>query len=209
MSRALPDLSLYLVLGASDTGSRPFEEVVLAAVSGGITLVQLREKHAPTRTQLDHARRLKALLQPRGVPLIVNDRIDVALAAGADGVHLGQEDMPPKEARQLMGNELLIGLSVGNSEEAATADPGLIDYIGIGPAFVSGTKRDAGDAIGPNGVASLRRQVALPSVAIGGIDAGNAGELRRSGIEGVAVVSAICAAEDPKRAAQEIRAAFG
>lgn len=209
MSRALPDLSLYLVLGASDTGSRSFEEVVLAAVSGGVTLVQLREKHAPTRTQLEHARRLKALLQPRGVPLIVNDRIDVALAAGADGVHLGQEDMPPREARQLMGNELLIGLSVGNSEEAATADPGVIDYVGIGPAFVSGTKHDAGDAIGPNGVASLRRQVALPSVAIGGIDAGNAGELWRSGIEGVAVVSAICAAEDPKRAAQEIRAAFG
>lgn len=208
MSRTVPDLSLYLVLGADDTGGRPFEEVVLAAVAGGVTLVQLREKHAPTRTQLEHARRLKALLQPRGVPLIVNDRIDVALAAGADGVHLGQEDMPPKEARQLLGTELLIGLSVGDGEEATTADPGLVDYVGIGPAFMTGTKHDAGKAIGPNGVATLRKQVALPSVAIGGINAGNASSLRDSSIEGVAVVSAICAADDPKRAAQELRAAF-
>jgi thiamine-phosphate pyrophosphorylase len=208
MPRTLPDLSLYLVLGAQDTGKRPFEEIVLAAIEGGVTLVQLREKHAPTRVQLEHALRLKALLKPRGVPLIVNDRVDVALAAGADGVHLGQDDMPPAEARRLVGPDLLLGLSVGDAMEAETADPDLVDYVGIDPAFDTGTKSDAGTGIGPDGVARLRAKVALPSVAIGGIGPGNAGQLAGTGIEGLAVVSAICAAEDPKAAAQTLRAAF-
>lgn len=209
MSRTPPDLSLYLVLGAGDTGRRPFEEVVLAAIEGGVTLVQLREKDASTRVQLEHALRLKALLHPRGIPLIVNDRIDVALAAKADGVHLGQDDMPPLEARRLLGPDALIGLSVGNEVEAAGADPALVDYVGLGPAFATGTKGDAGTAIGPGGVAALHRKVGLPSVAIGGIGAGNAGELSGTGVEGVAVVSAICAADDPGAAARAIRAAFG
>jgi len=209
MSRTAPDLSLYLVLGAADTGRRPFEEVVLSAVEGGVTLVQLREKDATTRVLLEHALRLKALLQPRGVPLIVNDRLDVALAANADGVHLGQDDMPAATARQLLGPDKLIGLSVGDTMEAAGADPELVDYVGLGPAFATGSKDDAGDAIGPDGVAALRRKVALPSVAIGGINAGNAAQLAGSGVEGIAVVSAICAADDPEGAAEALRSAFG
>ncbi|RDD63670.1 thiamine phosphate synthase [Ferruginivarius sediminum] len=208
MTRQVPDLSLYLVVGAGDTGSRPLEEVVLAAVAGGVTLVQLREKNASTRAMLERAKRLKVLLVPRGVPLIVNDRVDVALAAGADGVHLGQDDMPPADARRLVGEHMVLGLSVGDENEAETADPALVDYIGIGPAFATGTKADAGSAIGPDGVAALRRRVALPAVAIGGITAANAVALRDSGVEGIAVVSAICAAEDPKSAARELRAAF-
>jgi thiamine-phosphate pyrophosphorylase len=208
MPRTLPDLSLYLVLGAQDTGRRPFEEIVLAAIEGGVTLVQLREKDAPTRVQLQHALRLKALLKPRGVPLIVNDRVDVALAAGADGVHLGQDDLPPAEARRLVGPDMILGLSVGDRMEAAAADPALVDYAGIGPAFDTGTKADAGTGIGADGVARLRAEVALPSVAIGGIGPSNAAQLAGTGIEGLAVVSAICAAEDPKAAAQSIRRAF-
>lgn len=208
MRRSLPDLSLYLVLGAADTGKRPFEEVVLAAIEGGVTVVQLRDKHADTRVLLEHALRLKALLEPRGVPLIVNDRIDVAMAARADGVHLGQDDMPPVLARRLVGEEMLIGLSVSDRVEADTADPETVDYVGIGSVFPTGTKSDAGAAIGPAFAGELREQVGLPSVAIGGINAGNAGQLRGSGIEGLAVVSAICAAEDPTAAAQELRRAY-
>jgi thiamine-phosphate pyrophosphorylase len=208
MTRTLPDLSLYLVLGAADTGKRPFEEVVLSAIEGGVTLVQLRDKPASTRVLLEHALRLKALLEPRGVPLIVNDRIDVAMAARADGVHLGQDDMPPVIARRLVGEEMLIGLSVSDRMEADTADPELVDYVGIGSVFPTGTKSDAGEAIGPEFAGELRQLVGLPSVAIGGINAENAGQLRGSGIEGLAAVSAICAAEDPGAAAGELRRAY-
>ena len=208
MSRSLPDLSLYLVLGAADTGKRPFEEIVLAAIEGGVTVVQLRDKQASTRVLLEHALRLKALLEPRGVPLIVNDRIDVAMAARADGVHLGQDDMPPVIARRLVGEEMLIGLSVSDRVEADTADPEVVDYCGIGSVFPTGTKSDAGAAIGPEFAHQLRALVDLPSVAIGGINAGNAGQLRGGGIEGLAVVSAICAADDPGAAARELRRAY-
>ena len=208
MSRSLPDLSLYLVLGAADTGKRPFEEVVLAAIEGGVTVVQLRDKQASTRVLLEHALRLKALLEPRGVPLIVNDRIDVAMAARADGVHLGQDDMPPVIARRLVGEEMLIGLSVSDRVEADTADPETVDYVGIGSVFPTGTKSDAGAAIGPAFAGELRALVGLPSVAIGGVNAANAGQLRGSGIEGLAVVSAICGADDPGAAARDLRRAY-
>lgn len=209
MSRTLPDLSLYLVFGAGDTGPRPFEETVLAAVDGGVTLVQLREKDAGTRVMMEHALRLKALLEPRGVPLIVNDRIDVALAAGAAGVHLGHDDMPAALARRLVGPDMLIGLSVSDEVEADVADPEVVDYVGIGPVFATGTKSDAGAAIGPERAATLRRRIGLPSVAIGGIQAENAGQLRGTGIDGLAVVSAICSAPDPRAAARDLRTAFG
>ena len=208
MSRSLPDLSLYLVLGAADTGKRPFEEIVLAAIEGGVTVVQLRDKQASTRVLLEHALRLKALLEPRGVPLIVNDRIDVAMAARADGVHLGQDDMPPAIARRLVGEEMLIGLSVSDRVEADTADPDMVDYVGIGSVFPTGTKSDAGAAIGPAFAGELRQLVDLPAVAIGGINASNAAQLHGSGIEGLAVVSAICAADDPAAAARELRRAY-
>jgi thiamine-phosphate pyrophosphorylase len=209
MSRTLPDLSLYLVFGATDTGPRPFEETVLAAIEGGVTLVQLREKDAGTRVMTEHALRLKALLEPRGVPLIVNDRIDVALAAGAAGVHLGHDDMPPALARRLLGPDMLIGLSVGDEVEADAADPEIVDYVGIGPVFPTGTKSDAGEALGPARAARLRARTGLPSVAIGGIQADNAGQLRGTGIDGLAVVSAICGADDPGAAARRLRQAFG
>lgn len=208
MSRGVPDLSLYLVAGVGDTGRRPLEEVVLKAVEGGVTAVQIREKTATTRAFLERARRLKALLDARGVPLIVNDRIDVALAARADGVHLGVDDMAPADARRLVGESMILGLSVGDEVEARAADPALVDYVGIGPAYASGTKADAGTAIGPEGVADLRRRVGLPAVAIGGITRENAGELDATGVGGIAVVSAICAAGDPEAAARGLRAAF-
>lgn len=208
MSRLVPDLTLYLVVGTGDTAGRPLVEVVRAAVQGGVTLVQLREKTAPTRRQLELARALRGELDGTGVPLIVNDRIDVALAAGADGVHLGQEDMPPDLARRLLGDDMILGLSVGDDAEARTADPALVDYVGIGPAYATGTKADAGTAIGPKGVARLHRRVGLPGVAIGGITAENAAALAAAGLEGIAVVSAIAAAGDPEAAARRLRGSF-
>jgi thiamine-phosphate pyrophosphorylase len=203
------DLSLYLVVGAGDTRGRDLETVVRAAVAGGVTVVQLREKAAATRDMLARAQRLKALLDPLGVPLIVNDRLDVALAVGAAGVHLGQDDMPPDLARPLLGPGPILGLSVSDADEARTADPAQVDYVGIGTAFETGTKADAGAAIGPEGVRRLRAQVGLPSVAIGGIHAGNAAQLGGTGVEGIAVVSAIAGADDPEAAARELRRAFG
>ncbi len=207
--RRCPNLGLYLVIGTGDTGGRPLTEIVAAAVAGGVDLVQLREKHADTRTLYRRAGALKDVLDARGVPLIVNDRLDVALAVGAAGVHLGQDDMPPDVARRIMGPGSIVGLSVSDSGEAATADPAIVDYTGIGAAFPTGTKADAGAAIGPAGVRALRSQVAMPSVAIGGITAQNAAELRGTGIEGIAVVSAIAGADDPAAAARELRTAFG
>jgi thiamine-phosphate pyrophosphorylase len=208
MTRTLPDLSLYLVIGAGDTRGRALDKVVAAAVAGGVSVVQLREKTAPTRDILARAEALKQVLDPRGVPLIVNDRLDVALAVGAAGVHLGQDDMPPEAARRLIGPEMLLGLSVSDAAEAARADPAVVDYVGIGAAYTTGTKADAGAAIGAEGVARLRAQVRLPGVAIGGIHAENVAALRRTGIEGVAVVSAIARAADPAAAARDLRAAF-
>jgi len=207
--RAPPDLSLYLIVGAADTRRTPFEEVVLSAVAGGVSVVQLRDKQSCTRDQLANAKRLKALLAPRGVPLIVNDRVDVALAAGADGVHLGQDDMPPADARRLVGAEMLIGTSVHNAREAAGVDPELVDYVGVGPAFGTASKANPDPAIGPSGVAELRRRVGLPAVAIGGITADNANRLADTGVDGVAVISAICHADDPRTAAEHIRRTFG
>ena len=208
MTRICPDLSLYLVLGADDTAGRALERVAAAAVKGGVTVVQLREKDAPTRTVLDRARRLKGVLDPLGIPLLVNDRLDVAMAAGAAGVHLGQDDMPPDAARRLIGEDAILGLSVGDAAEAATADPAIVDYVGIGPTFSTGTKSDAGEAIGPASIEALRRSVGLPSVAIGGINAGNVYQLAGIYIEGVAVVSAIAAAPDPESAARYLWQAF-
>jgi thiamine-phosphate pyrophosphorylase len=209
MTRRCPDLSLYLVVGAGDTAGRPLTDVVAAAVRGGVTLVQLREKRATTRDLHARAAELKALLDPLGVPLIINDRVDVALAVDAAGIHVGQDDMPPDAARRLVGRDRIVGLSVSDAREATLADARTVDYVGIGPAFATGTKADAGMAIGPEGVRALRAQCAMPGVAIGGVTTANAAALTNAGIEGIAVVSAIAGAEDPKAAARELRRVFG
>jgi len=209
MPRGCPDPTLYLVVGAGDTEGRPLADVVAAAVRGGVTVVQLREKGATTRALRDRAAELKALLDPLGVPLIVNDRVDVALAVDAAGIHVGQDDMPPDAARRLVGPDRIVGLSVSDADEAALADPRTVDYVGIGAAFATGTKADAGTAIGPDGVRALRARSAMPGVAVGGITAANAGRLAATGVEGIAVVAAIAGADDPEAAARELRAAFG
>jgi thiamine-phosphate pyrophosphorylase len=174
-----------------------------AAVRGGATMIQLRLKEADARTLAEVARCLVAELD---VPLIVNDRLDVALVSGAAGVHLGPDDLPVTHARQIAPDRFIIGASLGSEDEAANARDA--NYVGIGPLYTTRTKRDAGTAIGPAGLAHLRSLVDVPCVGIGGITAANARAVIAAGATGVAVVGAIFEAEDPEAAARSLRAAI-
>lgn len=201
------DLSLYLVTDTVLCGDRGVAETARAAVAGGTTVVQLRDPRATTRELYDLAVDLRTAIGT--TPLIVNDRLDVALAVRADGVHLGQSDLPVVRAREIAGPDFLIGLSISTVDEMEQANslpPGTVDYLGIGPAFATATKPDAGAALEPTLVAELAGMTDLPTVAIGGITAENAISL--SGVDGICVVSAICAADDPCRAAADLRKAF-
>lgn len=198
------DLSLYLVTDRPLSLGRPIEEVVTAAVEGGVTMVQLREKECSTGEFITLARTLKEALAPHGVPLIINDRVDVALAVDAEGVHIGQSDMNYEDARRLLGPDKIIGLSVENFSDLERANSLEVDYVGISPVYGTPTKRDTAE---PFGLEGLQRAVALsvhPTVAIGGMNATTIGEVMQTGVDGVAVVSAICSAPSPRKAAQEL-----
>ncbi len=201
------DLTLYLVVGSDVTQGRSVEEVVLAAVRGGVTLVQLREKGLGDAELVEAARALKARLAPLGVPLIINDRVEAAKAAGADGVHLGQDDLDAARARAILGPAGLIGVSAGTTEEAARVDRSLADYVGIGAVYATATKADAGPPIGVAGLSALATTLRpLPVVAIGGIGTREAAEVMAgNAADGIAVVSAICSAPDPEAAARTLR----
>jgi len=203
------DLSVYVVTDATLCAAAGLAATVEAAVAGGATMIQLRDPAAPSRTLVEGARTLVALLRPRGIPLIVNDRADVAVAADADGVHLGQDDMAPRDARALLGPDRIIGLSVGSPAELAASrdDLASVDYLGTGPLRVTATKADAGAAIGIPGLAAVLALTDLPVVAIGGVDAVLAGEAVAAGAAGAAVVSAVCGTADPAAAAARIAAA--
>ena len=204
MSRRVPDLSVYLVTDRGLSRGRELVDVVLAAVRGGVTVVQLRDKDASARETLELGRALLARLRPLGVPLLVNDRVDLALALGADGVHVGQSDLPPEVARRLLGPEALVGLSITGPEDLPTLDPAVVDYAGVGPLFPTASKADATPALGLEGFARLRRQLPVPVVAIGGIPPANASDVIAAGADGVSVVSAICSAEDCELAANTL-----
>ncbi|MGY1741532.1 MULTISPECIES: thiamine phosphate synthase [unclassified Blastococcus] len=206
------DPTLYLVTDTALSRPRTVPDVVRAAVAGGATAVQVRDKQASRRELYALTLAVRAVVPP-GVALFVNDAVDVALLAGADGVHVGQDDLPPAEVRALIGPDRLLGLSAGSPEELALAlalPPGTVDVVGIGPVWTTPTKPDAGAGLGAAGVAALAaraRAGGLRSVAIGGIDAGNAASV--TGVDGVCVVSAICAAPDPAAAARRLRDALG
>jgi thiamine-phosphate pyrophosphorylase len=202
MSRRIFDPSVYLVLDRLFVGQRDLLATLEAAIAGGVTVVQLRDKQAPRPLFLEQARRMLALLRPRGVPLIINDRVDVAREIGADGVHVGQDDMPAAEARRLLGPDAIVGLSVSRPEECAGADPALVDYVGLGPVFPTDTKPDVPPALEVGGVRALRPRRSVPVVAIGGIAGSNAAGVIGAGADGVAVVSSVCAASDPEAAAR-------
>jgi thiamine-phosphate pyrophosphorylase len=199
------DPTLYLVTDPQLGGERRLLDVVAAAVQGGVTLVQMRDKRADGRALLEQARALKALLAPLGVPLLINDRVDIALAAGA-GCHVGQTDLPAEDARALLGPDAILGVSLDEVEQARAVDPEYLDYVAYGPFAATATKRDAGAPIGAAGLTAVRALTALPLVAIGGMSEANLGDAIRAGADGIAVVSAIMTAADPKAAARDLRA---
>lgn len=201
----LARLRLHLVTDTALCGARGVQAVVAAAVRGGASCVQLREKTADTRDFLALARALKARLAPLQIPLFVNDRVDIALACEADGVHVGQSDMPPEDVRRLMPGAL-IGLSVEALDQLAAAERAPVDYYGVGPILATSTKADAAPALGLAGLAAIRARTRRPLVAIGGIQLANAAGVVAAGADGLAVVSALCAAPDPAEAARALRA---
>ena len=200
--------NIYRLCLVTDRGLAPagrnLTDIVAAAVRGGVAMVQLREKEATTRAFLEQARALKALLAPLRIPLIVNDRVDIALAVDADGVHVGQGDMPVAQVRALIGADKIIGLSIANAIQIRQPDAGLADYLGVGPIFAQITKGDASSPLGIAGFAALRAlaPAGKPVMAIGGVKAEHAVALRQAGADGLAVVSAIMASADAAGAAR-------
>ena len=202
------DFSIYLVADAEYAADRDLLGLIGEAVRGGATVIQLRAKALPFRSFLDLSLRAADRLAGTGIPLIINDRVDIALACGAAGVHLGQEDMPLATARNILGGDRIIGISVNTVAEARTAEAGGADYVGASPAFATATKETALSVLGPEGIDRIKRSVRIPVVAIGGIGAANAAELAAAGADGIAVISAILGAPDARRAAEDLRKAF-
>jgi thiamine-phosphate pyrophosphorylase len=200
------DYSLYLVTDRNLSLGRSNLEIIKAAVEGGVTIVQLREKEATTREFYEEGLKIKDYLQSKEIPFIINDRIDLALALNADGVHLGQDDMPVHVARMILGSNKIIGASAFTPDEAKAAASMGADYLGLSPIFVTGTKPELTQQIGIEGIKDLSGSVGIPVVGIGSMNQSNAFEAVKAGLDGVAVVSAICSQEDPRAAATAIKA---
>jgi len=184
------------------------EDLTRLGIAGGADTIQLREKGGSTRRMIEVARSMAAVCRKAGVPLIVNDRIDVAIASDADGVHLGQSDFPIPLARRLLGKDKLIGGSAATFEEARMCLADGADYVGFGPVFVTGSKDDAGPVSGPAILKQVVETIPLPIIAIGGITAENIGEVMRAGAYGIAVISAVCCQLDPQGATRALRDAL-
>ncbi|ABN77403.1 thiamine-phosphate diphosphorylase [[Luteovulum] sphaeroides subsp. megalophilum] len=200
------NLSLYFV---TPDGAEGLEQLVAAAVRGGATLVQLRDKHRSDAELIPLARRLVAALDAQGVPLIVNDRIEVVLASGAAGLHVGQGDLGVAEARRRIGPDRLLGLSVEAPEHLEALPLGIVDYVGAGPVRATASKPDHAPPIGFEGLARLVAAAPVPAVAIGGLGAGDAHAVKAAGAAGMAIVSAIGAAADPEAAARALALEWG
>jgi thiamine-phosphate pyrophosphorylase len=204
------DLRLYALVDPEHAGGRELAELSRLVAQGGATLVQLRDKRSDTRPMVQLARAIKAALAPFRIPLLVNDRVDVALASGADGVHVGQQDMAVEDARRLLGPRAIIGLSIKTVAQAEAAPLDLLDYVGVGGVFATSSKDNPNPPIGPAGLARIaevfrRRAPGFPLCGIAGIDAGNAGEAIAAGADGVAVISALSLQADPQAAAHALR----
>jgi thiamine-phosphate diphosphorylase len=200
------DLRLYVVLDPAVAGARSIVEIARQAIAGGATMLQLRDKVAGDRDLLATASALAEMSKNANIPFIMNDRADIAWASGADGVHLGHDDLPPAVARKLLGKHAIIGMSAGNPDELAAVAPAQPDYIGVGPMFATSTKHDAGAPVGPAMIRTLRESAPdIPMVGIGGITADNAAEVMAAGADGIAVVSAVVAAVDVESATRKLR----
>jgi thiamine-phosphate pyrophosphorylase len=204
------DLRLNAIVDPERAGGYALADLAARCVRGGSTLVQLRDKHSETRALIEEARAIKRALAPFAVPFVVNDRIDVAMAAGADGVHLGQDDMAVEDARRLLGANAIIGLSIKSVEEAEAARLDLVDYVGSGGVYATSSKQQKNAPIGPAGLARIiavlrRRAPDLPVCGIAGIDASNAAAVIAAGADGVAVISALSLVPSPEIAARQLR----
>jgi thiamine-phosphate pyrophosphorylase len=196
------DLSLYLVLDPDLCAYRGMVETARAAVAGGATVVQLRDKHADTARMIETGLALKAVLAGTGALVVINDDVEAAIAIGADGLHIGQDDMDAYAARQRIGPEMILGLSVETQALAASVDSELVNYAGVGPVFQTPTKPDHKQPIGFAGLARLVEVCPVPAVAIGGLKAAHVRNVFAAGADGLAVVSAICGTPDPEAAAR-------
>lgn len=196
---------LYVVTDSQLSRGRSDAEVARMAYEGGADVVQLRMKNADGGAMLEQANLIRQYADEMCRLFIVNDRVDIAMASGADGVHLGQSDIPLETARRLMGDDAIIGISVDNVEQAVAAEEGGADYVGVGAVFRTSTKPDAMQGVGLGAVFEVRQAVDIPVVAIGGINRGNIQDVIRAGADSVAVVSAVVAQEDVKAAAHELR----
>ena len=199
------DLSLYAVVDEELLAGRDPAEVALSLAANGATVVQYRAKRLASREFLKRARAMRDALTGSGIPLIINDRLDIALLSGADGVHVGQDDVPVTDARILLGSRAVIGASVSTAAEALKAEDDGADYVGAGAVFPTGTKSDA-PLMGLEGLRQVRASVRLPVVAIGGLTRRNAAETLAAGADGLAFISELMRAEDPGAAARELRA---
>ncbi|TKG96899.1 thiamine phosphate synthase [Puteibacter caeruleilacunae] len=200
------DISLYLVTDRPLSKGRSHEYIVERAVKGGVTMVQLREKDISTREFYELALSLKKALEGTNVPLIINDRLDIALAVDADGLHIGQSDMPYEVARRLLGKDKIIGLSVETIEQAREANELDVDYIGLSPVFDTNTKSDINTPLGLAGIREIAGFTKHQTVAIGGINTSNTADIIANGADGIAVVSAIVSHDDPEAASAELSA---
>ena len=198
------DFTLYLVTDRRWLGKKSLPAAVEEAIQGGVTMVQLREKEVSSREYLEMAKRVKEVTDRYGIPLIINDRTDIAFACDADGVHLGPDDLPVPIARKILGRKKIIGASADSLEEAFMLEAQGADYLGVGAVFPTDTKTDAG-RITLGDLAGIKAAVKIPVVAIGGINAGNAASAITTGVDGVAVVSAVMAKKDIKKAAFDLR----
>ena len=200
------DLRLYVVLDPAIAEGRSLVDISRQAIAGGATMLQLRDKNSADRDVLAAAIALGQLCKTAGIPFIVNDRVDIARASGAAGVHLGQDDLPPAVARELLGADAIVGMSAGSLAELKAALPHNPDYLGVGPMFATRTKGDAGAPVGPAMIRRLRGVVpTVPLVGIGGITADNAAAVMAAGANGIAVVSAVGAAPDVEAATRRLR----
>ncbi len=202
------DYTLYLVTDRDILGDRDLFTAVEEALKGGVTMLQLREKTASSRDFYQLAVRMKELAAAYQVPLIINDRLDIALAADAGGLHVGQDDLPVAVARRILGPGKILGYSVSTVEEAIYGEQNGADYLGASPVYATGSKVDAGSPIGIDGLRQIKQSVAIPVVGIGGIGEANILDVKRAGVDGASVISAIMGSRDLKRAASALIAAW-
>lgn len=198
------DYRLYLITDRDLVGGKDFYQSIIDAIRGGVTLLQVREKDVPSRDFYNTALRLKEITSEYGIPLIVNDRLDIALAVDADGLHIGQDDLPIEVARRVLGKDKILGYSVSSIAEAKFGEKMGADYLGAGAVFPTGSKKDVGEAIGLDGLSQIKKSVGIPVVAIGGIGIQNVKDVKKTGVEGISLISAILSKDDTYKAAKEL-----